>query len=215
MQQRAAAADEPDDMNFIRRHATAMSSEGLSNSTARLFSNPAGDYGSMVNERVGAGNWESGEELGDTWASRNAYSYGRYAAAGPLHIWLVALYCYQRPPSMRVARYGWQPAQYPIGLRMLNRTCNSQTLDLGFRCRNTEVDLPSSQPCLGRRRGQERGVARPEVLQALLKSTDRVVQEVDSVEYGLTDIQACAEQCRRPCSAHWVSYQRAGLIERC
>ena len=39
------------------------------------------------------------------------------------------------------------------------------------------------------RRGQERGVARPEVLQALLASTDRVVQEVDSVEYGLTDIQ--------------------------
>ena len=25
------------------------------------------------------GNWESGEELGDTWASRNAYSYGRCA----------------------------------------------------------------------------------------------------------------------------------------
>ncbi len=33
----------------------------------------------QVNERVGAGNWESGEELGDTWASRNAYSYGRCA----------------------------------------------------------------------------------------------------------------------------------------
>ena len=32
-------------------------------------------------------------------------------------------------------------------------------------------------------------MARPEVLQALLASTDRVVQEVDSVEYGLTDIQ--------------------------
>jgi hypothetical protein len=27
------------------------------------------------------------------------------------------------------------------------------------------------------------------VLQALLGTTDRVVQEVDSVEYGLTDIQ--------------------------
>lgn len=38
-------------------------------------------------------------------------------------------------------------------------------------------------------RGQERGQARPEVLQSLLGTTDRVVQEVDSVEYGLTDIQ--------------------------
>lgn len=35
----------------------------------------------------------------------------------------------------------------------------------------------------------EQGVARPEVLQTLLKSTDRIVQEIDSVEYGLTDIQ--------------------------
>jgi magnesium chelatase subunit H len=28
-----------------------------------------------------------------------------------------------------------------------------------------------------------------QVLQALLKTTDRVVQQIDSVEYGLTDIQ--------------------------
>lgn len=35
----------------------------------------------------------------------------------------------------------------------------------------------------------EQGVARPEVLRALLASTDRIVQEIDSVEYGLTDIQ--------------------------
>lgn len=38
-------------------------------------------------------------------------------------------------------------------------------------------------------RGAERGTARPEVLQELLKTTERVVQEIDSVEYGLTDIQ--------------------------
>ncbi len=33
----------------------------------------AGDYGSMVNERVGASNWEDGDELGNTWVSRNAF----------------------------------------------------------------------------------------------------------------------------------------------
>ena len=54
-----------------------MSEQGLGNSSARLFSNPAGDYGSMVNERVGSSQWENGSELGDTWASRNAFSYGR------------------------------------------------------------------------------------------------------------------------------------------
>jgi cobalamin biosynthesis Mg chelatase CobN len=32
-----------------------MEGAGLANAGARLFSNPAGDYGSMVNERVGAG----------------------------------------------------------------------------------------------------------------------------------------------------------------
>ena len=112
--QRAADADEPPELNFVRKHALEMRAEGLDNAGARLFSNPPGDYGSMVNERVGTSEWEDGRELGDTWASRNAFSYGK---------------------------------------------------------------------------GNERGTARPEVLQALLRSTERVVQEVDSVEYGLTDIQ--------------------------
>ncbi|GMH35161.1 hypothetical protein BSKO_03029 [Bryopsis sp. KO-2023] len=111
--QRAADADEDPALNYIRKHALEMKGTGLENSTARLFSNPAGDYGSMVNERVGASDWENSAELGTTWASRNSFSYGR----------------------------------------------------------------------------GEKGTARPEVLQALLKTTDRIVQEIDSVEYGLTDIQ--------------------------
>jgi magnesium chelatase subunit H len=36
---------------------------------------------------------------------------------------------------------------------------------------------------------QDKGQARPEILDALLKTTERVVQEIDSLEYGLTDIQ--------------------------
>lgn len=32
-------------------------------------------------------------------------------------------------------------------------------------------------------------MARPDVLGELLSTTDRIVQEIDSVEYGLTDIQ--------------------------
>ena len=59
-----------------------MMQDGLQRTSARLFSNPAGDYGSMVNERVGASTWEDGAELGDTWASRNAFSYGRCVYAG-------------------------------------------------------------------------------------------------------------------------------------
>ena len=84
MFQRAAAADEPHHLNFVKKHAASLSSENpaVDNPAARLFSNPAGDYGSMVNERVGASDWTSAAELGDTWASRNAYSYGRGGERG-------------------------------------------------------------------------------------------------------------------------------------
>ncbi|MFN6568141.1 magnesium chelatase subunit H [Dendronalium sp. ChiSLP03b] len=111
--QRAADADEPEDQNFIRKHALALKAQGIENVSARLFSNPAGDFGSLVNDKVVDGNWESGDELGNTWQSRNVFSYGR----------------------------------------------------------------------------QDKGQARPEVLNTLLKTSDRIVQEIDSVEYGLTDIQ--------------------------
>ncbi|QJB46268.1 magnesium chelatase subunit H [Dolichospermum flos-aquae] len=111
--QRAAEIDELEEMNFIRKHALILKAQGVENSSARLFSNPSGDFGSLVNDRVVDGNWESGEELGDTWESRNVFSYGR----------------------------------------------------------------------------NDKGQARPEILQTLLKTSDRIVQEIDSVEYGLTDIQ--------------------------
>jgi len=110
---RAATAEEPVEENFIKKHALALEAQGVENVSARLFSNPAGDYGSLVNDRVVDGNWESGDELAQTWEGRNGFSYGR----------------------------------------------------------------------------QDKGKARPEVLQELLKGCDRVVQEIDSVEYGLTDIQ--------------------------
>ena len=111
--QRAAQLDEPEDQNFIRRHAIALSNQGVENPTARLFSNPAGDFGSLVNDQVVASNWETGEELGQTWQGRNVFSYGR----------------------------------------------------------------------------KDKGEARSQVLNTLLRTTDRIIQEIDSVEYGLTDIQ--------------------------
>jgi magnesium chelatase subunit H len=110
---RAAEAQEPEDQNFIRKHALKLRSQGVENTSARLFSNPAGDFGSLVNDRVVDGNWETGEELGNTWRDRNSFSYGR----------------------------------------------------------------------------QDKGQARPEILSQLLQTTSRIVQEIDSVEYGLTDIQ--------------------------
>ncbi len=110
---RAAEADEPVEQNFIRKHALELEAKGIENASARLFSNPSGEFGSLVNDQVTSSGWESSEELGNTWRDRNSFSYGR----------------------------------------------------------------------------QDRGQARPEILESLLQSTDRIVQEIDSVEYGLTDIQ--------------------------
>jgi magnesium chelatase subunit H len=110
---RAAEANEPEEQNFIRKHALALKAKGVENVSARLFSNPAGDFGSLVNDQVVDGSWENGDELAKTWESRNMFSYGR----------------------------------------------------------------------------QDKGQARPEVMAELLKTSDRIVQQIDSVEYGLTDIQ--------------------------
>ena len=110
---RAAQINEPEEQNFIRKHALALKSQGVENVSARLFSNPAGDFGSLVNDQVVDSSWQNGDELADTWRSRNVFSYGR----------------------------------------------------------------------------QDKGQARPEVLNQLLQTSEIIVQEIDSVEYGLTDIQ--------------------------
>lgn len=49
MFERCASADEPIEMNFIKKHAKELEKDGVERPAARLFSNPPGDYGSMVN----------------------------------------------------------------------------------------------------------------------------------------------------------------------
>jgi magnesium chelatase subunit H len=113
LMQRAAEIEESENDNYIRKHYLALKSQGIDNASARLFSNPAGDFGSLVNDQVVEGNWDNDNELAKTWEKRNVFSYGR----------------------------------------------------------------------------QDKGQARPEVLQQLLKTSESIIQEIDSVEYGLTDIQ--------------------------
>ena len=99
-----------------RKHAQSMKGSGLQNPAARLFSQPAGDYGSMVNERVGAGNWDSGQELGDTWASRNAFSYGRCVHPGKL-------------PRPCLPRCSWlSPLPFPLHLMPALRSAAGVTI---------------------------------------------------------------------------------------
>jgi len=120
MFERCAVANEPESMNFVKKHANELKNNGVAErSAARLFSNPPGDYGSMVNEMVGSSEWSDEESLGEIWTGRNSFSYGRNEGDG----------------------------------------------------------------------GNLSGRSSPLVLEKLLSTTERIVQEIDSVEYGLTDIQ--------------------------
>jgi len=111
----AAAADEPPEMNYIRKHVREMMAAGKSfdQATARIFTQAAGTYGTDVDEAIEGSAWEKREELEELFIKRNAYAFG----------------------------------------------------------------------------GRQNGEARPEVLRALLGTVSRVAQEIDSVEYGLTDMQ--------------------------
>jgi magnesium chelatase subunit H len=109
--QAASAPEETPDQNYIKKHFLADGAR--EDRPRRLWSNPPAEFGSLVADRVETSTWQSGDELADTFVSRNAFSYGR----------------------------------------------------------------------------SERGVQRQEELERLLSTVDRVVQQVDSVEYGITDIQ--------------------------
>jgi magnesium chelatase subunit H len=75
----ASAADEPLELNFVRRHTLAhQKSHGCDLETAalRVFSNADGAYGANVNHLIDAGTWENEDELGDAFARRKSFAYG-------------------------------------------------------------------------------------------------------------------------------------------
>jgi len=77
---RVAALDEPDDLNYIRRHVHAQIKEancGFDEAVVRVFSNAAGNYGTNVNFMVLESQWEESVELGDLFVSRKCFAYGR------------------------------------------------------------------------------------------------------------------------------------------
>mmetsp|Transcript_31642 Transcript_31642/g.71123 ORF Transcript_31642/g.71123 Transcript_31642/m.71123 type:complete len:304 (+) Transcript_31642:4114-5025(+) len=147
----AGAAEEPVELNFVRKHALELQAEGadLGAATARIFSNPVGEFGSLVSDQVAEGRWEKSAELGGTWAERNAFAFGR-------------------------------------------NDRNFQGLDL----QRPDSQGPGEASSLGGSHGGGRqgvsgrgGTECRATLDALMQSATQVVQCVDSVEYGLTDIQ--------------------------
>ena len=76
----AASADEPLELNFIRKHALAYQAEhggDLETASLRVFGNAEGAYGSNVNSLIDNSRWEDGDELAETYSRRKGFAYGR------------------------------------------------------------------------------------------------------------------------------------------
>lgn len=76
----AASADEPVEVNFVRKRALAHQAKlGCDMETAalRVFSNAEGAYGASVNQLIDAGAWDDESELADAFEARKGFAYGR------------------------------------------------------------------------------------------------------------------------------------------
>jgi magnesium chelatase subunit H len=76
----AAAADEPAEQNFIRKHTLAYMAEkncDLETAALRVFSNADGAYGANVNHLVVAGCWNEEDEIAEQYTRRKCFAYGK------------------------------------------------------------------------------------------------------------------------------------------
>ena len=75
----AAGADEPAEMNFVRKHALAFQATNggeLGQAALRVFGNADGAYGANVNQLVDSGGWDDEDELADAYVRRKGFAYG-------------------------------------------------------------------------------------------------------------------------------------------
>jgi len=80
----AASADEPEDLNFVRKHAlayTKLHGCDLETAALRVFSNADGAYGSNVNHLIDSGRWEDEDELAEVFSRRKSFAHGRSGQA--------------------------------------------------------------------------------------------------------------------------------------
>ncbi|MGI0490638.1 magnesium chelatase subunit H [Alkalinema pantanalense CENA528] len=74
----AAEADEPLEMNFVRKHALQQAEElgvNIREAATRVFSNASGSYSSNINLAVENGTWENEEELQNMYLSRKGFAF--------------------------------------------------------------------------------------------------------------------------------------------
>mmetsp|Transcript_9944 Transcript_9944/g.23564 ORF Transcript_9944/g.23564 Transcript_9944/m.23564 type:complete len:1396 (-) Transcript_9944:3161-7348(-) len=74
----AAEADEPIEMNFVRKHAQQQAEElgvSLREAAARVFSNSAGSYSANVGLAIENGGWEDESQLQDQFLTRKGFAF--------------------------------------------------------------------------------------------------------------------------------------------
>jgi magnesium chelatase subunit H len=74
----AAEADEPVEMNFVRKHALKQAEEmgiNLRQAATRVFSNASGSYSSNINLAVENSTWDSEAELQEMYLKRKSFSF--------------------------------------------------------------------------------------------------------------------------------------------
>jgi magnesium chelatase subunit H len=74
----AAEADEPDEMNFVRKHAKAQAEEmniSIREASCRVFSNSAGSYSANVGIAIENGGWESEDQLQNQFLERKGFAF--------------------------------------------------------------------------------------------------------------------------------------------
>ena len=75
----ASQADEPAELNFIRKHSLAhqaLHGCDLETASLRVFSNAEGSYGANVNLMIDDGGWTDPDELADSFERQKGYAYG-------------------------------------------------------------------------------------------------------------------------------------------
>jgi len=76
----ASAEDEPEDRNFVRKHALAYQREhggDIETASLRVFGNAEGAYGANVNHLVDSSRWDAENELAEAYTRRKGFAYGR------------------------------------------------------------------------------------------------------------------------------------------
>ena len=73
----AAAADEPEEMNFVRKHVLKEMLERnctFDEASNRVYSNAPGSYGANVNHLVESSTWEEDNQLAEAFVSRKSFA---------------------------------------------------------------------------------------------------------------------------------------------